>query len=155
MIADGTEGVEITGSSQSTTLQGNHIGVSIGGGALLNSTRSGDGIFVTGDSTINQIGDASSANGRNVIDGDNDGIRIDSGFVSAQTSVMWQLVGINTTGQVALGNGTGVHDHRGTSLSEERPRPPDREPATSSRAIRTRREPGASYAMLDATSGGT
>ena len=113
VIADGTEGVEITGSSQSTTLQGNHIGVSVGGGALLNSTRSGDGIFVTGDSTVNQIGDASSANGRNVIDGGTNGIRIDSGFVSAQTSVVGNFVGIDTTGQVALGNGTGVHDHAG------------------------------------------
>jgi hypothetical protein len=109
VIAVGAEGVEITGASQPTSVQGNFIGTSVDGSSLLSSSRSGDGILISGDATVNNIGDAATSSGRNVINGASVGVRVDSGFVSAQTTLAGNYVGVDTTGQKALGNGTGVH----------------------------------------------
>jgi len=103
------QGIALSNGSTATIL-GNLIGNS-DGLALPNST--GIGIF---SNSVATIGDGTAA-GRNVISGNlYDGIAIDSGV--AGTTIRWNYIGTEPTGENALPNGTGgVPDTSGINLN--------------------------------------
>ncbi len=98
-------GIAITSGTADNLIQGNYIGTNAAGTAALANTVSG--IDVQGSSG-NTIGGATGTPGTgagNLISGNaNDGVTIEVG--STDTSILGNIIGLDETGTVALGNGS-------------------------------------------------
>jgi CSLREA domain-containing protein/uncharacterized repeat protein (TIGR01451 family) len=104
-------GIEVSATSPGQIngcgIIGNYIGTNLNGTAVL--ANGGPGIFVrNAQATIGGNGSGSACDGEcNVISGNQIGVSVIGGTNSADTSIFGNYIGVDRTGTVALGNGTG------------------------------------------------
>ena len=97
---NGGSGVLIIGGSATINfVQGNYIGTNASGTAALGN--SGDGVFISG--AANNLIGGTTAEARNIISGNNDGVGID-GSGATSNLVQGNFIGTDNSGMVALGN---------------------------------------------------
>jgi hypothetical protein len=97
---NGSEGVQIDGTSSNTVVRGNFIGTNPDGTIAIPNTNSG--INVGSSTTLNQIG-GSVAGARNVIAGNGDhGVALYG--TSSETTIQGNYIGINAAGTAAIPN---------------------------------------------------
>jgi Periplasmic copper-binding protein (NosD)/Right handed beta helix region len=101
IAANAGDGVEVTGTSQNTSILGNLIGTSGGGLAALPNV--GNGVDVTGSATSTTIGGTTPGQG-NVLSGNaQNGVEV-AGSGASSTLVQGNLIGTGSSGETALGN---------------------------------------------------
>ncbi len=93
-------GVRLFGSTSSTVLHGNTIGLNAAGTAAV--ANRGDGIQVTGSATGTQIGGSAAGQG-NVVSGNADD-GIDIGALTRGTTIRGNLIGTNAAGTAGVPN---------------------------------------------------
>jgi len=105
-------GVRLFGSTSSTVVQGNTIGLNAAGTAAV--ANRGDGINVTGSATGTQIGGSAAGQG-NVVSGNADD-GVDIGASTSSTTVRGNLIGTNATGTAGVPNADdGIEVQGGTA----------------------------------------
>ncbi|NQT96128.1 MAG: choice-of-anchor D domain-containing protein [Candidatus Marinimicrobia bacterium] len=92
-------GIKIEGSG-ANIIKGNYIGTDING--TIDQGNNGDGIYLTSNNNI--IG-GSESNARNIVSGNNNGIKISNG---SGNQIQGNYIGTDVTGNIALGNTIGV-----------------------------------------------
>src|SRR5262249_60937686 len=94
---NGSNGVDVFGSSKGDLVQGNVIGLDVSGTAAV--ANAGDGVLIHNSAKVSVVA--------NVISGNTlDGVKIDT---SANTQVAGNLIGTDLSGMLPLGNsGNGV-----------------------------------------------
>ena len=95
----GQAGIKIEGSG-ANIIEGNYIGTDING--TIDQGNNGDGIYLTSNNNI--IG-GSESNARNIVSGNNNGIKISNG---SGNQIQGNYIGTDVTGNIALGNTIGV-----------------------------------------------
>lgn len=111
------QGVAIDGlGSDDNSIEGNYIGVNVGGAASLPNTLSGVEIF--GEAASNVVGGAADGDGNLISGNDNNGVLAD-GAGTVGNIIQGNLVGVGPTGESALPNmWAGIRVSAGAQLTQ-------------------------------------
>ncbi|MEQ6119049.1 choice-of-anchor D domain-containing protein [Reichenbachiella sp. MALMAid0571] len=101
VIGNNTFGIYIRNGSGNTTISGNSIGIALNGNTAIGNIGRGIDIFSSNDTKVGVAGELPNVISSN----SNEGIRVNG---SPNTTIVNNLVGVDISGLLGRGNGTGI-----------------------------------------------